>query len=244
MADRIIETDQTSELPLQRLVRRGGGNRRTSLAQQISLANIDPEAAAMRRASLAPSATAVAKAKTTGKALAENKHAAAALKLGVNPESFAALAARYEGKVDESAEDDKDTEDVPLFMPEDMRCLALLAEEPLHETMRMFIREHKLMLKCFRLVADDDVRALLLQEMGDDMEDVAFGPTISSPTQGGDQQVAAMLAMELVGCVIQLADPCTIGAHHADTASLHRLLNVSLQRLKLWPLCLSWKRCM
>ena len=204
------------------LPRAAAAGRRTSLVQQIAAANVDPVAANARRASIRRASTIRRQSLQTSKAAEPGP-------LGVDTNADMRLL-RYNknehGDFSTLVEEFDDGEDIdtPSFMPEDMRCLALLAEEAMLETMTDFIHEHLSTLACFRLVVDHDVKALLEAERG--AVQIVYGPMISSSTQGGDQQVAAMLAMELLGCVIQLDDPCSTYAHRADTASLHRLLNV------------------
>ena len=98
-----------------------GMGRRTSLAQQISLADVNPAAAAERRATLAQKRDEEAKPKPRGPSV-----------LGVDAASLAELVARHEAMkvvtIDEGSSEASDEEEEPLFMPEDMRCLALLAE--------------------------------------------------------------------------------------------------------------------
>ena len=92
--------------------------RRTSLMQQISLADVNPAAAAQRRATLAQVKEDPAKRKPRGQ---------------LDAASLAELIAHHETKVvpfeeEDTSEASAEDEENSLFMPEDMRCLALLAE--------------------------------------------------------------------------------------------------------------------
>ena len=107
------------------------------------------------------------------------------------------------------------------FMPDDMRCLALVSHNGLKSAMKEFVECHKHILKKFRLTGTQSTMAML-QNVFADEPDIVFGPTCSSGPLGGDAELVALMASGQLGGLLFFQDPMTAHPHQADIDCLTR----------------------
>jgi len=129
-----------------------------------------------------------------------------------------------EEEYEEAEDEDGDFES--FYVPEDMRCLALIAHNNMKGAMKQFVNAHKNLLSKFRLTGTNTTMTMLKTVFGEDNPDVFYGPTCSSGPLGGDAQVCAQLCLEDIGGIFFFMDPLSAHPHEADIQSLVRLANV------------------
>lgn len=111
------------------------------------------------------------------------------------------------------------------FVPEDMRCLALVAHNHMKPAMKEFVLQHKHILKKFTLTGTNTTMTMLREVFGDDPS-VRYGPTCQSGPLGGDAQLCALMCIEDLGGIVFLQDPMDSHPHQADIDCLNRQANV------------------
>jgi len=111
------------------------------------------------------------------------------------------------------------------FLPEEMRCLALIAHNHMVPEMLAFIRNNKEILSKFRLTGTKTTMAMLRDLYGDDST-VRYGPSCQVGPLGGDAQLCALMCMEQLGGIVFLQDPMDVHPHQADILCLNRQSNV------------------
>jgi methylglyoxal synthase len=99
------------------------------------------------------------------------------------------------------------------------KTLALIAHDGKKAAMTAFAKAHRQTFEKFRLVATKTTGALLTEE-GFQVRSVLSGP------QGGDAQIAAMVATGECHAVIFLRDPLGMHPHEPDISSLLRICEV------------------
>mmetsp|Transcript_11128 Transcript_11128/g.16277 ORF Transcript_11128/g.16277 Transcript_11128/m.16277 type:complete len:275 (-) Transcript_11128:104-928(-) len=111
------------------------------------------------------------------------------------------------------------------FKPNEMRCLALIANKHMKPAMKEFVIAHKELLKKFRLTGTIATMTLLRELFGND-PDIEYGPELSPGPLGGCAELCALICLEDVGGIIFFIDPLSSHPHQADIESLSRLANV------------------
>jgi len=119
--------------------------------------------------------------------------------------------------------DDADFES--KILPEEMRCLALMAHSHMKPAMQKFISANKNLLKKFVLTGNDDTMVMLTEIYKADPT-VKYGPTCQSGPLGGDAQLCALMCLQELGGMIFFQDPMEAHAHQADIDCLNRQCNV------------------
>jgi len=119
----------------------------------------------------------------------------------------------------------KDYEFYSEFLAEDMRCLALLAQNHMKPAMQEFVINNKNILRKFRLTGTDSTMKMLKEVFQDDPT-IRYGPACQSEPLGGDAQLCALMCMEELGGMIFLQDPMCAHAHQVDIDCLNRQCNV------------------
>lgn len=105
-------------------------------------------------------------------------------------------------------------------MSERRTKIALIAHDGRKADMVAFATFNRNRLAKFDLVATATTGDLLIEKVGLPCEKVLSGP------QGGDAQIAAMVAEGLVKAVIFLVDPLTSHPHDPDIQTVLRVCNV------------------
>jgi methylglyoxal synthase len=103
-------------------------------------------------------------------------------------------------------------------MPE--KTLALIAHDGKKADMVAFALQHKARLEQFHLIATSTTGRLLEDKCGLKVQRMLSGP------QGGDAQIAAMVAEGKVEVVFFFVDPLTSQPHDPDIQGLLRICNV------------------
>ncbi len=98
--------------------------------------------------------------------------------------------------------------------------IALIAHDGKKADMVAFATFNRERLACFELVATSTTGSLLIDKVGLPCQRVLSGP------QGGDAQIAAMIAEGSVLAVIFLVDPLTSHPHDPDIQTVLRVCNV------------------
>lgn len=98
--------------------------------------------------------------------------------------------------------------------------IALIAHDGKKADMVAFATYNRERLGAFDLVATSTTGSLLSDKVGLPCERVLSGP------QGGDAQIAAMVAEDTVRAVIFLVDPLTSHPHDPDIQTVLRVCNV------------------
>jgi len=105
-------------------------------------------------------------------------------------------------------------------MPEQTTRIALIAHDGRKADLVAFATYNRERLAEFDLVATATTGDLLIEKVGLPCQKVLSGP------QGGDAQIAAMVAEGLVKAVIFLVDPLTSHPHDPDIQTVLRVCNV------------------
>jgi methylglyoxal synthase len=105
-------------------------------------------------------------------------------------------------------------------MPAQKNKIALIAHDGRKADMVAFATYNRDRLATFELVATQTTGTLLVDKVGLDCERVLSGPN------GGDAQIAAMVAEGGVRAVIFLVDPLTSHPHDPDIQTVMRVCNV------------------
>jgi methylglyoxal synthase len=105
-------------------------------------------------------------------------------------------------------------------MPVQKTKIALIAHDGRKADMVAFATYNRDRLSTFELVATETTGTLLVDKVGLDCERVLSGP------QGGDAQIAALVAEGRVMAVIFLVDPLTSHPHDPDIQTVMRVCNV------------------
>jgi len=118
-----------------------------------------------------------------------------------------------------------DPEFESIFLPEEMRCLALVAHNHMKPAMKDFVLANKNVLKKFMLTGTNSTMTMLKQVFGGDPA-VVYGPTCTSGPLGGDAELVALMVTENLGGCIFFTDPMSSHPHQADVGCLNRQANV------------------
>lgn len=105
-------------------------------------------------------------------------------------------------------------------MPAQKNKIALIAHDGRKADMVAFATYNRDRLATFDLVATETTGTLLVDKVGLDCERVHSGPN------GGDAQIAAMVAEGRIRAVIFLVDPLTSHPHDPDIQTVMRVCNV------------------
>lgn len=105
-------------------------------------------------------------------------------------------------------------------MPIPRTKIALIAHDGRKADMVAFATYNRERLAAFDLVATKTTGTLLIEKVGLDCERVLSGP------EGGDAQIAALVAEGRVRAVIFLVDPLTAHPHDPDIQTVMRVCNV------------------
>ena len=112
-----------------------------------------------------------------------------------------------------------------VFLPHDMRMLALVSHNNMKHSMKQFVMGNKNVLKKFRLTGTNTTMTMLKEVFGND-PDIVYGRACKSGPLGGDAQLVAMAVTgELGGCIFFI-DPMDAHPHSADIDCLVRQGNV------------------
>lgn len=98
--------------------------------------------------------------------------------------------------------------------------LALIAHDGKKEAMARFATEYAEVLRLFTLIGTGSTATKV-----EEVTDLTVQHLLSGP-KGGDAQIAARVAEELVACVIFLVDPLNAHPHDPDIQGLQRICNV------------------
>jgi methylglyoxal synthase len=98
--------------------------------------------------------------------------------------------------------------------------IALIAHDAKKTEMLDLVREHLAHLDGADLVATETTGRMLREELGLELRCVLSGPF------GGDLQIGALVASELVGLVVFLRDPLSAHAHDPDINALMKVCDV------------------
>ena len=109
--------------------------------------------------------------------------------------------------------------------PTEMRQLALVAHNHMKPAMKQFIDTYSEVLKKFRITGTQTTMKMCKSLWGEDDPSIHYGLTCTSGPLGGDAQIAALMCMEDLGCIIFFVDPLSAHPHQADIDSLLRLAN-------------------
>jgi len=101
-----------------------------------------------------------------------------------------------------------------------MKSLALIAHDGKKADLVAFATYNRAALAAFDLVATATTGRLLREKVGLDVETVLSGP------QGGDTQIAALVAEGRVGAVLFFVDPLSAHPHDPDIQAVLRVCNV------------------
>ncbi|MBN2794826.1 MAG: methylglyoxal synthase [Clostridia bacterium] len=98
--------------------------------------------------------------------------------------------------------------------------IALIAHDNKKEKMIQFVKNHKDVLAECQLCATGTTGLRIMEETGLDVERFLSGPI------GGDQQIGAQVAQDMIDLVIFLRDPLTAQPHEPDVLALLRVCDV------------------
>jgi methylglyoxal synthase len=101
-----------------------------------------------------------------------------------------------------------------------MQCLALIAHDNKKADLVAWATFNRTTLAAFRLVATRHTARLLRDKVGLEVEDLLSGP------EGGDAQIAALVATGAVCSVFFFVDPLAAQPHDPDIRALLRVCNV------------------
>jgi methylglyoxal synthase len=101
-----------------------------------------------------------------------------------------------------------------------MKAVALIAHDRKKLDLAIFAKDHAEVLRRFPLIATSTTGSVLEQKAGLTVERLKSGP------QGGDLQVGARIAEDLVLAVIFFRDPLTAQPHEPDVSALMRICDV------------------
>lgn len=99
-----------------------------------------------------------------------------------------------------------DTDFDTTFSPEDMRCLALVADNKMKPALRNFVHRNRNLLKKFRLTGTSSTMAIVREVFGDDPS-VVYGPTCKPGPLGGNAELCAHMCRDQLGAVVFFQDP-------------------------------------
>ena len=127
----------------------------------------------------------------------------------------------------ETIYDDHKTDPVfeSRFEPDQMRCLALAADNHMKPAMKIFVLANKNVLCKFKLTGTNTTMTMLREVFGDD-DSVKFGPTCTSGPLGGDAELVANILIENIGGCIFFQDPMSSYLHQADIECLLQQANI------------------
>ena len=111
------------------------------------------------------------------------------------------------------------------FESDQMRCLALAADNYMKPTMKTFVLANKNVLCKFKLTGTNTTMTMLREVFGDD-DSVKFGPTCTSGPLGGDAELVAIVCTENLGGCIYFRDLMLSQPHQADIECLSRQANI------------------
>lgn len=100
------------------------------------------------------------------------------------------------------------------------RTVALIAHNEKKLDMALFAKEHAALLSQFHLIATATTGSILEEKAGLKIEKLLSGPS------GGDLQVGARIAEDVVLAVIFFRDPLTAQPHEPDVSALLRICDV------------------
>lgn len=100
------------------------------------------------------------------------------------------------------------------------RTVALIAHNEKKLDMALFAKEHATLLSQFHLIATATTGSILEEKAGLTIEKLLSGPS------GGDLQVGARIAEDVVLAVIFFRDPLTAQPHEPDVSALLRICDV------------------
>ena len=98
--------------------------------------------------------------------------------------------------------------------------IALIAHDKKKPLMIAFVKKHLETLKKYKLHATGTTGSLIINETGLDVFLKKSGPL------GGDQEIGAMVANQLIDMIIFFRDPLTAQPHEPDVSALLRLSDV------------------
>ncbi len=101
-----------------------------------------------------------------------------------------------------------------------MKTLALIAHDNKKVDLIAWATFNRTTLRGFRLLATGHTAQLLKEKVGLEVESLLSGP------QGGDAQIAALVATKQVDAVFFFVDPLTSLPHDPDIRALLRVCNV------------------
>lgn len=98
--------------------------------------------------------------------------------------------------------------------------IALIAHDNKKDKMIQFVKNHKDVLANCQLCATGTTGTKIMEATGLQVERFLSGPI------GGDQQIGAQVAQDLIDLVIFLRDPLTAQPHEPDVLALLRVCDV------------------
>ncbi len=101
-----------------------------------------------------------------------------------------------------------------------MKSLALIAHDGKKADLVAFATYNRAVLAEYQLVATATTGQVLREKVGLEVETVLSGP------QGGDTQIAALVAEGRVGAVLFFVDPLSAHPHDPDIQAVLRVCNV------------------
>lgn len=101
-----------------------------------------------------------------------------------------------------------------------MKAVALIAHDKKKLDLAIFAKDHADVLRRFPLIATSTTGGVLQSKAGLEVERLRSGP------EGGDLQVGARIAEDLVTAVIFFRDPLTAQPHEPDVSALLRICDV------------------
>ncbi|MEM7738890.1 MAG: methylglyoxal synthase [Deinococcota bacterium] len=102
----------------------------------------------------------------------------------------------------------------------DTKSVALIAHDKKKLDLAIFAKDHAPILKQFSLIATGTTGSILQDKAGLTVTRLLSGPL------GGDQQIGARVAQDLVIAVIFFRDPLTAQPHEPDVSALMRICDV------------------
>lgn len=111
-----------------------------------------------------------------------------------------------------------------MYLPEEMRILALVAHNHMEPALRRFIITNKNLLRKFVLTGNKKSMAILKDVYGD--EEFKHGPVCQSGALGGNAQLCALMCMNELGGLVFFQDPMDAHAHQVDIDCVNRQANV------------------
>lgn len=115
---------------------------------------------------------------------------------------------------------DTEQQEKPSSRPQSGGTIALIAHDGKKEEMVRFAQAHAETLRHFHVVATGTTGERVAKESKVRLHRLRSGP------YGGDAQIAAMVAEELIVAVIFLVDPLNAHPHEPDIQGLLRICNV------------------